>query len=99
MHMKRKSALIIATLWVVATTLVARTPQEAAAIASGFMSQKGSATTVAHRLQRAKHAADQTTVDLEYTQYTIANEAAVYVFNSENGGCVLVSADEASKTV
>ena len=99
MHMKRKSALIIATLWVVATTLVARTPQEAAAIASGFMSQKGSATTVAHRLQRAKHAADQTTVELEYTQHTIANEAAVYVFNSENGGFVLVSADEASKTV
>ena len=97
--MRRKSIVIVALLWVVGTTLVARTPQEAAAIASGFMSQKGGSATVAQRMQRAKHAAGHPAVALAYTQHTHADDAAVYVFTSENGGFVLVSANDDSRTV
>ena len=77
-----------------------RTPEEAAAIASGFMSQKGTDASVVQRVQRAKSTGvAQSTVSLEYIQVTKANDNAVYVFNHTDGGFVLVSAIDNSREV
>ncbi len=97
--MKRITTLIVSML-LIASSVWARTPEEAAAIASGFMSQKGSDASVVQRVQRAKSTGvAQSTVSLEYIQATKANDNAVYVFNHTDGGFVLVSAIDNSREV
>ena len=97
--MKRITTLIVSML-LIASSVWARTPEEAAAIASGFMSQKGTDASVVQRVQRAKSTGvAQSTVSLEYIQATKANDNAVYVFNHTDGGFVLVSAIDNSREV
>ena len=97
--MKRITTLIVSML-LIASSVWARTPEEAAAIASGFMSQKGTDASVVQRVQRAKSTGvAQSTVSLEYIQVTKANDNAVYVFNHTDGGFVLVSAIDNSREV
>lgn len=97
--MKRIITLIVSML-LIASSVWARTPEEAAAIASGFMSQKGTDASVVQRVQRAKSTGvAQSTVSLEYIQATKANDNAVYVFNHTDGGFVLVSAIDNSREV
>ena len=82
------------------TFLLARTPQEAANIASQFISQ--SHTTPVLRMQRAAAATtlDQP-VDLVYTQYQLDKTTpAVFVFNNAKAeGFVWVSAEENARTI
>ena len=97
--MKKIFTLVVGML-LICSSIWARTPEEAAAIASGFMSQKGTQANVAQRVQHAKRAGvDSSTVSLEYTQFTKSNENAVYVFNHTDGGFVLVSAKDESREV
>lgn len=96
----KKIFTIIVGMLLICGSIWARTPEEAAAIASGFMSQKGTQENVVQRVQRAKTAGVvPTAVSLEYTQFTPANENAVYVFNHMDGGFVLVSAMDDSRDV
>ncbi len=98
--MKKYSTLIIVLLWVASSTLIARTPQEAANIASSFMSQRNTEAGIAQRIQQAQRTSAKSTVKLAYTQHTTNNEDAVYVFNSTtDGGFVLISANDNSRTV
>ena len=97
--MKKIFTLIMGML-LICSSIWARTPEEAAAIASGFMSQKGTQANLAQRVQQAKRAGiASSTVSLEYTQFTKSNENAVYVFNYTDGGFVLVSAKDESREV
>ena len=97
--MKKIFTLVVGML-LICSSIWARTPEEAAAIASGFMSQKGTQANVAQRVQQAKRAGvASSTVSLEYTQFTKSNENAVYVFNHTDGGFVLVSAKDESREV
>lgn len=87
-------------LVVVSVSLLARTPEQAAAIASEFISQSHVAP-----VQRVKRAAAATTlsqpVEWVYTQYqTNETTPAVYVFNASAGdGFVLVSAEDNARAV
>ena len=92
--------IFIVLLVVVSMGMYARTPEQAAAVASEFITQS-QATPV----QRVKRAAAATTlskpVEWVYTQYQI-NETtpAVYVFNASAGdGFVLVSAEDNARAV
>lgn len=92
--------IVIVLLLIVSVSLLARTPEQAAAIASEFISQSHVAP-----VQRVKRAAAATTlskpVEWVYTQYQI-NETtpAVYVFNASAGdGFVLVSAEDNARAV
>ena len=97
--MKKIFTLILSVL-LIYSSVWARTPEEAAIIASGFMSQKHTSTTVAQRVQKAKSInVAPSAVSLEYTQATASNENAVYVFNHTDGGFVLVSAADNSREV
>ena len=97
--MKKFFTLIMGML-LLCSSIWARTPEEAAAIASGFMSQKGTQENVVQRVRKAKSVSvAPTTVSLEYTQLTPANENAVYVFNHADDGFVLVSAMDESREV
>ena len=97
--MKKIFTLILSVL-LIYSSVWARTPEEAAIIASGFMSQKHASTTVAQRVQKAKSInVAPSAVSLEYTQATASNENAVYVFNHTDGGFVLVSAADNSREV
>ena len=92
--------IVILLLVVVSVGLMARTPEQAAAIASEFISH-----SQANPVQRVKRAAAATTttqpVEWVYTQYQI-NETtpAVYVFNAvSEQGFVLVSAEDNARAV
>ena len=84
----------------VSVSLMARTPEQAAIIASEFVSQ-----SQANPVQRVKRAAAATTlsqpVEWVYTQYQINQTTpAVYVFNAANNqGFVLVSAEDNARAV
>ena len=97
--MKKIYMLIISALCVLCTTLEARTPQEAAQIASQFITQANATPTL--RLQKAAAATSVTApVELAFTQYQIDNTTpAVFVFNSTNEGFVLVSAEDNARAV
>ena len=97
--MNRIYTLIISALCVLCTTLEARTPQEAAQIASQFITQANATPTV--RLQKAAAATSVTVpVELAFTQYQIDNTTpAVFVFNSTDEGFVLVSAEDDARAV
>ena len=96
----KKIFTILVGLWLVCSGVLARTVEEAAVIASGFMSQKGTTETVTQRVRMAKNAGVVSPqVSLEYTQATTDNKDAVYVFNHTNGGFVWVSASDYSHEV
>ena len=96
----KKIFTIIVGMLLLCSSIWARTPEEAAAIASGFMSQKGTQENVVQRVRKAKSVSvAPSTVSLEYTQLTPANENAVYVFNHADEGFVLVSAMDDSREV
>ena len=98
--MKRIHLLLICALCLASATLQARTVQEAAQIASQFISQ--SHVAPAQRMQRAAAATYMTKpVDLVYTQYQInTTTPAVYVFNNqEEEGFVLVSAEDNARAI
>lgn len=72
--------------------LQARTPEQAAQIAQRFIAPSHS--------RSVQRAAALRTVDLAYTQYQVdATTPAVYVFNHNDQGFVLVSADENARTI
>ena len=80
--------------------LYARTPQEAAQIASRFLSQSHSAPV--QRMQRATAAKGlETPVDLVYTHYQADHTTpAIFVFNhSTEEGFVLVSAENNARAI
>ena len=86
---------------IMSSMLQARTPEEAARIASQFIGQAhvGSPTL---RIQRAAAATNiAAPVDLVYTQYQIDETTpAVYVFNSQDReGFVLVAAEDNARTI
>ena len=92
--------IVILLLVMVSVGLMARTPEQAAAIASEFISH-----SQANPVQRVKRAAAATTttqpVEWVYTQYQM-NETtpAVYVFNAVGEqGFVLVSAEDNARVV
>ena len=96
--MKKTITLIIGLL---CTSIItwARTPQEAAQIASQFITQANATPTL--RLQKAAAATSVAVpVELAFTQYQIDNTTpAVFVFNSTDEGFVLVSAEDNARAV
>ena len=97
--MKKVITLIIG-LVCMSTIVLARTPQEAAQIASQFISQSHIAP--AQRMQRAAAAQNMAKpVELVYTQYQMdATTPAVFVFNNQEAeGFVLVSAEDEARAV
>ena len=96
--MKKIITLIIGLL---CTSIItwARTPQEAAQIASQFITQANATPTL--RLQKAAVATSVTVpVELAFTQYQIDNTTpAVFVFNSTDERFVLVSAEDNARAV
>ena len=96
--MKKIITLIIGLL---CTSIItwARTPQEAAQIASQFITQANATPTL--RLQKAAAATSVTVpIELAFTQYQIDNTTpAVFVFNSTDEGFVIVSAEDNARAV
>ena len=97
--MKKISTLIFILL---STSMIlwARTPQEAAQIASHFISESHIAP--AQRMQRAAAAHNMAKpVDLVYTQYQVdATTPAIFVFNSQDTqGFVLVAAEDHARAI
>ena len=75
----------------------ARTPEQAACVASEFLSSKN--TPAVRRMQQAEKAEAVTApVEIAYTQMQVDNAPAVYVFNGEDG-FVLVSAEDDARAV
>lgn len=75
----------------------ARTPEQAACVASEFLSSKN--TPAVRRMQQAEKAATVTApVEIAYTQMQVDNKPAVYVFNGEDG-FVLVSAEDDARAI
>ncbi len=98
--MRMKKGIVLLISLCVANIIFARTPQEAAAIASAFISQ--SHTHPVQRLQRAAAAHTMATpVEWAYTQYQVDETTpAVFVFNATNEpGFVLVSAEDSARAV
>ena len=98
--MKRIISLLVCMLLVI-TSLMARTPEQAAKVASGFLSTRGTQMSVAQRAQRAARVtAVPADVTMVYTQLQKdSQEPAVYVFNGERDGFVLVSAGDEGRVV
>ena len=91
----RKLWLICAVLCCI--TVWARTPEQAACVASEFLSSKN--TPAVRRMQQAEKADAVTApVAIAYTQTQADNEPAVYVFNGQEG-FVLVSANDDTRAV
>lgn len=85
-----------------ACSLSARTPQEAAEIASEFIRQRNLAATPILRIQHASQAAGiSTPVELAHTQYQADNiTPAIYIFNDKQAeGFVLISAEDNARAV
>ena len=85
-----------------ACSLFARTPQEAAQIASDFIYQRRLSATPMLRVQRANQSAGiDTHVELAHTQYQVDNTTpAFYVFNDQQQeGFVLISAIDNARTI
>ena len=98
--MKKLYIVLIVALWTVMMPTFARTAQEAALVASQFISQSQQAPAL--RMQCAAAATGMATpVELVYTQYQINNiTPAVFVFNDKDSeGFVLVSASDDSRAI
>ena len=99
--MQRLYTILITLVLFVGTTF-ARTPQEAAQIASEFINQRYHTTSSVQRIQSATKASRTTApVELAYTHTLQDNlTPAIYVFNGkEDDGFVLVSAEENARAV
>ena len=99
--MQRLYTIIITLVLFVGTTF-ARTPQEAAQIASEFINQRYQATSSVQRIQSATKASRTTApVELAYTHMQQDKfTPAIYVFNGkEDDGFVLVSAEDNARAV
>ena len=80
--------------------LWARTPEQAADIASHFIAQRGSTQPIHLRMQRAAGLdAQAQAVDLAYTHRHTDESAAFYVFNGKEDGFVLISAHDHARTI
>ncbi len=93
---------ILITLVLFIGTIYARTPQEAAQIASEFINQRHNAASSVQRIQSATRASRITTlVDLAYTHTQQDGfTPAIYVFNGkEEEGFVLVAAEDNARAV
>ena len=93
---------ILITLVLFIGTIFARTPQEAAQIASEFINQRYQATSSVQRIQSATKASRSTMpVNLAYTHTQQDGlTPAIYVFNGkEEEGFVLVSAEDNARAV
>ena len=93
---------ILLTLVLFIGTIFARTPQEAAQIASEFINQRYQATSSVQRIQSATKASRSTVpVNLAYTHTQQDGlTPAIYVFNGkEEEGFVLVSAEDNARAV
>ena len=76
----------------------ARTPEQAACVASEFLSSRN--TPAVRRMQQAEKAKAVTApVEIAYTQMQVDNEPAVYVFNGNERGFVLVSANDDTRAI
>ena len=76
----------------------ARTPEQAACVASEFLSSRN--TAAVRRMQQAEKAKAVTApVEIAYTQMQVDNEPAVYVFNGNERGFVLVSANDDTRAI
>ena len=99
--MQRLYTILITLILLVGTTF-ARTPQEAAQIASEFINQRYHSTSSVQRIQSATKASRTTVpVELAYT-HTQQDDLtpAIYVFNGkEDDGFVLVSAEDNARAV
>ena len=85
-----------------ACSLFARTPQEAAQIASDFIYQRRLSATPMLRIQHANQSAGiDSHVELAHTQYQVDNTTpAFYVFNDQQlEGFVLISAIDNARTI
>ena len=91
----RRTLITVLVIMLWSASMVARTPQEAAEIASQFISQRSSAIGSAQRTAAISN------VDLAFTQYrTDRTTPAVFVFNSvADRGFVLVSAENESRAI
>ena len=96
---KLHTTLVILVLFIGST--FARTPQEAAYIASEFVNQRHQTTSSIQRIKRAANASGITApVSLAYTHLQKdGSTPAVYVFNSKEEGFVLVSAEDNARAV
>lgn len=96
----KKIITLIVGLLLVSGILLARTPQDAAHIASHFISQRQT-TTMQHTQRVAASTNTVIPVNLVYTQYQAdATTPAVFVFNnSQENGFVLVSAEDNARAV
>ena len=92
--------LAIGILCLHSLSIEARTVQEASAIASSFIQLRGESVP-AKRIRQASQATTVSVpVELAYTQLqTDSITPAVYVFNSENQGFVLVSAEDHARAI
>ena len=92
--------LAIGILCIHSLSIEARSVQEASAIASSFI-QLRSESVPAKRIRQASQATTVSVpVELAYTQLqTDSITPAVYVFNSENQGFVLVSAEDHARAI
>ena len=92
--------LAIGILCIHSLSIEARTVQEASAIASSFIQLRGESVP-AKRIRQASQATTVSVpVELAYTQLqTDSITPAVYVFNSENQGFVLVSAEDHARAI
>ena len=79
----------------------ARTPEQAAQVASGFLSGKHANMPTARRVQQAEASTTMpVSVEIAYTQKQVnSDKEAVYVFNGKDGGFVLVSAEDDTRAV
>lgn len=93
--MKKIFLLTVWVLWTISSILVARTPQEAAEIASQFISERANVSASAQRV------AANVQVDLAYTQYQVDQTTpALFIFNTNaDNGFVLVSAEDEVRTI
>mgnify|MGYP003423473621 CR=1 FL=1 len=92
--------LAIGILCIHSLSIEARTVREASAIASSFIQLRGESVP-AKRIRQASQATTVSVpVELAYTQLqTDSITPAVYVFNSENQGFVLVSAEDHARAI
>ncbi|MBQ5388791.1 MAG: C10 family peptidase [Paludibacteraceae bacterium] len=92
--------LAIGILCLHSLSIEARTVQEASAIASSFIQLRGESVP-AKRIRQASQATTVSVpVELAYTQLqTDSITPAVYVFNSENQGFVLVAAQDHARAI
>lgn len=98
--MKRYITSLMLIVSFFTTMSFARTPQEAAQIASRFFASQASSSIPSAQRASQQGGAVAIPVDLAYTQYTADHSAqAVFVFNHSDEGFVLVSAEDDARPV